>query len=162
MSIALKTAQEYLDLAAERLGNAHRILAITYPALKSPRLFLSALEHLFLSMDYSMNALLSNEKNLRKFPMTFSGRYSTFRVKVAGKYGIGRVGTQSLIAMRDILLEHQKSPVEFERNEKFIICSGNYRMIALTMEILLYYEGQAEGFLRSAQGGILAEPLSRS
>jgi hypothetical protein len=158
----MKTSEEYRRLSQERLSTAQHILGVTYPALKSPRLFLSALEHFFLSMDYAMNAILSDEKMGKEagnFPKSFSGRYSAFRLRIADKLNFSKEDVRTLLALRNILVQHQKSPTEFERGEKFIICNDRFEMTVISMEVLEGYEKAAASFLARAELA-LGQPLS--
>ena len=158
----MKTSQEYLDLSKERLLCARHILEVTYPKLRSPRLFLSCLEHLFLSMDYAMNSVLADDKLKAKageHPQTFSGRYSAFRLRLASSLGFERRGIEALLAMRNTLILHKKSPMEFERNDRFIICTNDYEMTHLSLEGMGSYIEIASSFLESARD-VLEQPLS--
>ncbi len=150
----MKTAQEYREPAQQRLASAEHILSITYPAIKSPKLFLSVLEHLFLSMDYAMNSILVDDhfkKMAGKFPQTFSGRYSAFRMRMAKKLGFGKRDVETLMQLRSILIEHEKSPMEFERQEKLVICSGAYDLTLLSLEGMSTYARAAASFLFAAE-----------
>ena len=158
----MKTSEEYRALSKERLSTAKHILDITYPALGSARLFLSALEHLFLSMDYAMNAILFDERNREmagEFPKTFSGRYSAFRLRVADKLGFGMEEVQTLLTLRNILLTHQKSTMEFEREGKFIICTNDYEMTILSSDALNAHALAAGAFIGQTEK-VLGKPLS--
>lgn len=160
----MKTTEEYRGLAKERLAAAQHILTVTYPALRSPRLFVSAIEHLFLSMDYAMNALLADSalgSAAGEFPRSFSGRYSAFRFRLADRLGFDRKGVEALLALRNILSGRRKSPVEFERADAFIICTSDYETTVLSKERVAEYAETAGGFVASAEN-ILNQPLPRS
>ena len=158
----MKTSQEYRELAKARLETAQHVLEVTYPALGSPRLFLCALEHVFLSMDYAMNSLLADERMKPlsgEFPQTFSGRYSAFRLRLADRLGFKKEDVGALLALRNALLMHQKSPMEFERSDKFIICTNDYEMTSLSLEGMKAYVSAASSFLMRADLA-LEQPLT--
>ena len=149
----MKTTEEYRDLAKQRLATAQHIPSDTYPTLQNQLLGLSALEHLFLAMDYAMNAVLFDErirKSAGEFPKTFSGRYSAFRLRVADALGFDKEPVNTLINLRNILIRHQKSPVEFERAGKFVICTKEYGMTLLSLENTTEYAKTAASFLQDA------------
>src|SRR3989344_5456478 len=159
----MKTTEEYRGLAKERFAAAQHILTVTYPALKSPRLFVSAVEHLFLAMDYAMNALLADGR-LRgmagEFPRSFSGRYSAFRFRLADRLGFDRKGVEALLALRNILAGRRKSPVEFERADAFIICTNDYETTVLSRGQVAEYAKAAGSFIAAAED-ILNQPVPR-
>jgi len=159
----MHSSNEYLELAQARLNTASHILAVTYPTLHSPKLFLSVTEHLFLAMDYAMNAILLDQRSQEKIPpfnASFSSRYSNFRLKCAPALGFSKQHTEALQRCRNILLEHNQSPTVFERNSCLVICSVDYKMTILseqsTSEILSY----AKEFLAIAKKA-LEQSLSR-
>src|SRR3989344_3945001 len=133
----MKTTEEYRGLAKERFAAAQHILTVTYPALKSPRLFVSAVEHLFLAMDYAMNALL------------------------ADRLGFDRKGVEALLALRNILAGRRKSPVEFERADAFIICTNDYETTVLSRGQVAEY-ARAAGSSTPAAEDILTQPVPRN
>jgi hypothetical protein len=158
--LGMHLAQEYLEKSSARLSTANHILTITYPTLHSPKLFLSAIEHLFLAMDYAMNAVLVNSK-ITAFNSSFPSRYSTFRLKLASKLGFHKAGVEQLNYLRTILLEHQKSPIEFERNQSLVICSDEYKMTILSEESVSEFLRIASDFTTAAKISI-EESLSTS
>jgi hypothetical protein len=147
------TSKEYLERSFHRLQTAHHILTITFPAVQSPKLFLSIAEHLFLAMDYAMNAVLmeEKEKNSLKFNTSFSSRYSNFRLKVAPTKNFTKTQAEQLQYLRNILLEHQKSPMEFERNQSLVICSDDYKMTILSHDSVSDLLRIAQDFVQSAK-----------
>lgn len=160
----MHTAKEYLERSEARLQTAYHILTITYPTVQSPRLLLSATEHLFLAMDYAMNAILVqqlSQKNIPKFNASFPSRYATFRLKLANKLGFTKTSVEQLQYLRNILLEHQKSPVEFERNHSLVICSDDYKMTVLSHESVSDFLRIAKDFIATSRISI-EESLSTS
>ena len=162
--MSMHTAKEYLERSDARLQTAHHILTIAYPTTQSARLLLSATEHLFLAMDYAMNAVLVqqlSQKNILKFNGSFPSRYATFRLKLANKLGFTKTGIEQLQYLRSILLEHQKSPVEFERSHSLVICNDDYKMTLLSHDSVSDFLRIAKDFISTARISI-EESLSTS
>jgi hypothetical protein len=146
-------ATEYLERSQARLETAHHLLSVTYPSTHSVRLLLSTVEHLFLAMDYAMNAVLvqHSQKLAQKEHAAFSTRYALFRLKLANKLGFQKKSVDTLLKLRNTLLEHQRSPVEFERNNCFVICSDEYKMTILSMETVSEFISTAKDFVQTAK-----------
>ncbi len=122
------TSKEYLEKSFARLNTADHILTVTHPTVQSPRLLLSATEHLFLAMDYAMNAILASEllKNtISPFNNSFSSRYSTFRLKIANKRGFSKTGIEQLKYLRNILSEHQKAQWNLRGTNPLLFATTN-------------------------------------
>jgi len=52
--------------------------------------------------------------------------------------------------IKDIIIEHKKSPVEFERNNKFVICSSTYRMRTISIDEIKKYITETRMFIQEA------------
>jgi hypothetical protein len=158
------SAQDYLERATARLDTAHHLLLIIYPTTQTAKLLLSTTEHLFLAMDYAMNAVLVQQLSqgrIPKFNASFPSRYAAFRLKCAQHLGFTKTGIELLNQLRHILLEHQKSPMEFERNHRLVICSDDYKMTVLSQETVSDYLRIAKDFVSTAKLAI-EESLSTS
>ncbi len=160
----MHSTKEYLERSFARLSTAHHILTVTYPTTQSARLLLSATEHLFLAMDYAMNAILVCQSSLNRIPKfnaSFPSRYATFRLKLSHRMGFSKTGVEQLHQLRNILLEHQKSPMEFERNHALVICNDEYKMTILSIETVSDFMRVAQEFIATSRIAI-EESLSTS
>lgn len=146
--------KEYIDLAIRKLKIAEHIAANTYPAVKNPRLLLSALENVFLAYDYAMNAVLEYERlggRVQEAKKTFPARFSLFRRSCADRLGFDKQALLDFRDIRRILQEHKKSPLEFTRNNRMVICDNNYSMRIITYADVQSYLSSARGFVERAQ-----------
>jgi hypothetical protein len=152
--------QTTLSRSVERLLTAESILRETYPALQNPKLLLNAIEHIFLSMDYAMNELLS----LRNKPLekTFLARFHAFRASVAREQKIPTEDLVALKELRDILYLHKMSPVVFVRGNALVICDANYNLTTITEQSALQYYAHAQSFLSKAKSVLGEQPLSNT
>ena len=50
--------------------------------------------------------------------------------------------------IKDILLEHRKSPVEFVRNNRLVICSDSYHMKTVDIPKLKQYLMETKNFVK--------------
>lgn len=133
----MKSVPEYMKLAREKLHVGKHITTITFPSLQDPKLLLAALQHLFLSMNYCMNAILTKEQDRGKIPPfnpSFNSRFTAFRMNCADRLGFDKTAVKSLWDSRHLLLEHKKSPVEFVRDKRLVICSDDFDMTIISAD----------------------------
>jgi hypothetical protein len=138
------------ETARKNIRIADHMLTITYPMVKDPKLLLAVLENIFLSLTNAMGAVLYHERLFKRIPPfhdTFESKYNMFVAKVVPKYGIDRTMLNVMVEIKDILLEHKKSPVEFTRQNKFVICSDSYNMKTISLEQLKAYIAKTKVFV---------------
>ncbi|MBI2134802.1 hypothetical protein HYU09_02345 [Candidatus Woesearchaeota archaeon] len=143
--------QELRNAAMKKLQLADHIITMTYPLVKDSRLLLSSIENLFLAMSYSMGSVLHYEltfKRIPPFPDNFASKFGLFRDKCAKKYNIPDEQLKIMKELREIIIAHKKSPVEFSRKEKFVICEDNYRMRAISPNEVKTYIEKAKLFIK--------------
>ena len=71
-----------------------------------------------------------------------------FRAKCASKYNFNREQIELVQDIKDIILEHKKSPVEFTRKDSFVICSNNYNMRTISLDKMKNYLAKAKLFIQ--------------
>ena len=86
---------------------------------------------------HPIDAILYYERLYKRIPPVAeptTDRLQTFK-RCAERYNIPQ---ESVLTVKDvvtILEEHKKSPMEFQRKDRFVICSDNYRRVqTLTIE----------------------------
>ena len=72
-----------------------------------------------------------------------------FRQKCLIKHNIDIEHMTNLLDIKEIILEHKKSPVEFKRGDRFIICSENYKMKAVSVNDIQKYLNKAKLFIEA-------------
>lgn len=143
--------QELRDSASKKIQIADYMLTMTYPLVKDPKLLLSVVENIFLAYSYSISSLLHYErlfKRIPPFPDDFSSKLDMFMDRCVGKYGIDSENMRIIMDLREIIVAHKKSPVEFSRKDSFVICDGNYRLKTISPDIIKGYVGKAKLFIR--------------
>ena len=123
----------YLNNAWKKYEVANYLLKTTYPAVKDPKLLLTVLSNIHSSLQEAMNYLL--------------GPQLTFREKLADLQRKG-IKINFIQELHEILESHQKSPLEFTRQNKFIICNDNYNLRYLTADKIKEFLTQNEIFLK--------------
>lgn len=144
--------QEAREKALENLRIADHMVSVTYPLLKDNKLLLAAMENLFLSLTHAMNAILYYDRLFKRVPPfsdTFEVKFDLFRKSCVPRYNIGKSHPALIREVRDILVSHKKSPVEFSRKDTFVICSPDYRLRTISVKELKEYLTEAKVFIQS-------------
>jgi hypothetical protein len=134
--------EELRDIAGKKIKIADHMLTMTYPMVKDPKLLLAVMENIFLALTNSMGSLLHYERIYKRVPPfqdTFVSKFNVFKQKCAKRLNIDPESVMMIHEIKEIILQHKKSPVEFTRNDSFIICSEDYRMKTITLEKMKNY-----------------------
>lgn len=133
---------KYLELqkkAISSLKNSKQTLEFTYKMVKENKLLLSVINELFLACTSIMGSLLYYEllhKRIGFFENTFEAKLRIFRVSVMERYGISNDYVKLMRDLKELIIAHNQSPIEFSRGEKFVICSDNYELKQISYENL--------------------------
>jgi len=144
--------QESREKALRNLKIADHMVSTTYPLLKDNKLLLNAAENVFLSLSHGMNAILYYDRLFKRIPPysdTFEIKFNILKTKCAKRYELDAGHIRLLLDLREILVLHRKSPMEFSRKDKFIICSDDYQMKTITHADLKAYVAKAKVFIRT-------------
>ena len=144
--------QELRDAANKKIKIADYTLTMTYPLVKDPKLLLSAVENLFLAYSYSMSSLLHYErlfKRIPPFPDNFSSKLEVFSSMCMIRYKINPEHVGIMKEIREIIILHRKSPMEFSRKESLVICDDGYRMRTISAAMLKDRVSKAKLFINN-------------
>lgn len=142
--------QELSDLAKKKLQLADHILTMTYPLVKDTRLLLAVVENIFLSLNYAMSSVLYHEmmfKRVPPFPDNFAAKFNLFKDICVDKYKIDHGHVKLMQDLKEIVISHKKSPVEFQRKDNFVICDGSYRIKTISTSELKDSIAKAKSFI---------------
>ncbi|MEA3514180.1 MAG: hypothetical protein U9R34_01775 [Nanoarchaeota archaeon] len=145
--------REFMQLqheAVSKIKLAEHMLTQTYPLIKDPKLLLAVVKDVSSALDGSMSSLLNLELKYKKIPVfenTFEGKYNAFRYHVIDRCNINREFLLLIKDVQAIIIAHNKSPVEFARKGKFVICATNYSMQEITPDKLRRYINQTKEFI---------------
>ncbi|MBI1969910.1 hypothetical protein HYS48_04410 [Candidatus Woesearchaeota archaeon] len=147
---------EAKEKALKNIRIADHMLTQTYPLVNDPKLLLSILENVFLSLTNAMAALLHHERMQKKIPPfqeNFESKFHMLQSMVASKhrirgYTISPEQLRFIQEIKDAVIAHRKSPMEFVRKDSFIICTDdNYGMKMLSVEAMKQYISKAKQFI---------------
>ncbi len=143
MQQSREKAQQHFDAAQHFLYN-------TYPVLKDPKLLLGIVTNIASSIECAMDSILMKGREQEKVPSygkNFLHRYSTFCTHAVPNYNINKEFTSLILDLNKVAELHKRSPVEFPRGNKFIICSNSYDITTLTGKDMKEYLAMAKDFL---------------
>jgi hypothetical protein len=149
--------EELRDIARKRIKVADHMLTMTYPMVRDPKLLLAIMENIFLALTNSMGALLYYERIYKRVPPfqdTFVSKFNVFRQKCAKRFNIDQELLMMIGEIKDIIMEHKKSPVEFTRNDSFVICSDNYKMKTISLGKMRDYISKSKLFMQNINNAI--------
>lgn len=144
---------DYLSLkgkARQQYEAAFHLLHVTFPLVKDPKLLMGVIHNLFSSLEYSMSALLDYERQLHLVPHyldNFQSKMNIFRLKSVRRNNIPMETVNLMLELRDILELHKRSPMEFQRGNRLVICSKDYLLRTLSINNLHAYLSKTKGFL---------------
>ena len=146
--------QELREMAKKKISIADHILTQTYPLVEDPKVLLAVMENLFLAATNSMASILSWERLFKRIPPyqdNFDSKYNMFRTKIAPKHNLDAKSLDMVIEVKDILIKHRQSPVEFTRKDKFVICDEDYKMKTVHLEDIKAYIESARTLVKLAE-----------
>lgn len=146
--------KEARDKAVRNIKIADHMLTQTYPSVKDPKLLLSVLENVFLSLTNAMAAVLHYERLYKRIPPfeeNFDSKFNTLKLRVAHRYKINKDYLNLISTIKNTIVSHRKSPVEFSRKDVFVICSDTYDMRTISANEMKSYISKAKGFVQEMQ-----------
>jgi hypothetical protein len=142
--------QQLREDAKKRVHIADHILTQRHLLLEDPKLLLTVLNNMFLALTNAMSAVLYYERVFKKIPIfqeTFESKYNMFQLKIVPKYNIDKKFVQLIKEIKDLLANHKKSPIEFKRKGKLVICDENYGMETITYDHIRNYLAYTKKFI---------------
>ncbi len=150
--IEMEKYEELRDIARKKIQIADHMLTMTYPMVKDPKLLLAVMENIFLALTNSIGSLLHYERNYKRVPPfqdTFVSKFNVFKEKCVGMHRIDEEAVFMVGEIKDIIMQHKKSPVEFTRNDSFVICSEDYKMKTISLEKMRDYVSKSRVFIQN-------------
>ncbi len=143
--------QLLLQKSNQALKTADHLTYITYPLINDVKLSITIVENLYLSLVYSMNALLRYDylfKRIPYFPEDFNLKLEIFRSKVAPRYKIEKEFIILIQDIKEIMDKHKSSNMEFRRKNKFVICTDNFKTQTITINTIKEYLSKTKPFVQ--------------
>jgi hypothetical protein len=132
--------EKFLELRAkalEYLKNAEQGARFTYPLVRDNKVLLSVVNNIFMCITCTMGSILYYEMMQKRVPVftdNFESKYQLMRTHVMERYSFDREYLRLARDLKDIIIAHNKSPIEFSREGKFVICTENYEMKEISLD----------------------------
>lgn len=126
---------DLLKNANKKYETADHLAYVTYPLIQEPKLIITIADNLYSALNYLIEALIRYERLYKRIPPiqeSFESKFDVFK-KCLSRYNIDRESTLLIYDLKTLLDSRQKSPVEFIRKDKFVICSQNYKTQTITL-----------------------------
>lgn len=134
--IALKQAKNFFN-------TADHLVYVSYPLLKDNKLFIVAINNLYMSALRCMDAVFYTErlyKRIEMLPYDIDSRMAIFESEIAPRLKLDPKIFKTIRDLKFIVQQHKDGPVEFSRMEKFVICNHDYSVVkAVDMGIVKSY-----------------------
>ena len=115
-------AVKNIERARKGLKVAEMMLSRTYPMAKDPRLFLAVAEDIYFALMECIEAMFTlNSTDLPDSSADVIDEFSGF----ASRFGFGPDELKLISDLSNIIEAHKESPVEFARENDFVVCSEN-------------------------------------
>jgi hypothetical protein len=142
------------DIATQKYEGARHLLNVTFPMVKDPKLLLGVIHNLSDSLEGSMDAILAYERLLRLIPIhndTYESRFNIFRMKSVRRNNISPEAIHLMSELKFILDLHKKSPMEFQRGNRFVICNKDYQLKVISIKDIQKYLSTTKSLLDQMQ-----------
>lgn len=140
-------AKEY---ATQKYEGARHLLNVTFPTVKDPKLLLGVIDNLVESFNYSIDAILTYERLLRVVPIYTNDQKSKFRLFQQKSVPRNKIPLRYISLyqeLKEVLDLHKKSPMAFQRGNKFVICNKDYMLKTLSLNDIRDYLQLTKEFL---------------
>ncbi|MBS3169069.1 hypothetical protein J4210_01165 [Candidatus Woesearchaeota archaeon] len=145
---------EAIGRAKFQYDAAFHLLTVTHPFLKDPKILLAVLSNIHQSMEYSINAILSYERQLQLVPHfldDFQSKFNLFRYKSVRRNKIDPELVQAIDIVQTLLLLHQRSLIEFRREDRLMICDKDFTIQQVTVPDIRRYLDANKALIQTAE-----------
>jgi len=142
--------QEVREKAKKHIKIADHMISVTFPLVKDNKLLLAVIENIFLAYTNAIGSLLYFERVFKRIPPfqdNFESKFMMFKEMCVQKYKIDRNYIADIQDLKNIILSHKKSPIEFTRKDRFVICSNNYTLETISISNIKKYLDKAKLFI---------------
>lgn len=137
--------------ARRGLEVAEQMLVHTYPVVKDPKLILAVAGDICAALTSSMEAFILEKGG--DLEADFGSNLATF-TRLAKDYSFDADELELIGRLHDVIEAHKKSPVEFPRKDRFIICDEKYDCREITLEDMKNYLFRARLFIEKSEASL--------
>jgi len=134
--------QTSLIQSKKSLQIADHMIFVTYNVVNDARILLSSVKNIFNSLMSATESLLHYERLFKRipiFPQNTQSKLTLLKDNCLKTYDLSQNYLYLINELNELLEEHKKSPIEFSRKDKFVICTPNYSMKTVTPKKIKEY-----------------------
>src|SRR3989344_7866280 len=149
----LQGKKDYLSYRTKALQQyeiAYHLLNVTFPLVKDPKLLVGVMQNIFNSLEFGVEAILDYEKQLGLVPdyhFKMQSKLDLFKLKSAKRHNIPQPLIDVIFYLHNALEMHKKSPMAFQRGNKFVVCTHDYQMQTISIDDIKDYLEKNRKFL---------------
>lgn len=130
--------KKHLPDAQQRLGVANHLLTRTYPLVNDSRMLLAVAKELHQANMSAMSAFLENEFAMKRIPALpqFTESRMELLEEAIQHHSLNKDYLKNIKELHNITVTHEKSPIEFAKPDKFVICDNEYKLTTVTVDQL--------------------------
>lgn len=135
----MESFQQKFQIAKQKVYVADHMLSTTYSLLKDTKILLAILENVNVAYSNALDALLEHERMFKRIPPynnTESSKLNLFKMKIQKAYKFDLMHANTMDKLIAIVQKHKDAPVEFSKDNKFVIASETYDLTKISPENL--------------------------
>lgn len=152
----MEKLRQLIKGAKESLNIADHLAYVTYPQVKEMKLLYLVIENLYRASSKAMDALLRYERLYKRIPVvqgSFDYELELFKDSIE-RYAIDRHCVLLIQDLKSIVEARKRSPIEFARRDRFVICSDNYDMRVLDQQKVRNFVAETKEFIEKVNKAI--------
>jgi len=132
---------ESLEKARRSRKIADHMAYMTYPMMGDKRLLLKIVDEIYSALIGSMNAILQYEYLKKRISLSNDADQNLKLLfeKCSQRYGISNDDVYSIREFFSLYQQHKKSPIEFQRKDKVVLMSDDFRTKIIDLEKIKKY-----------------------
>ncbi|MBN2458074.1 hypothetical protein JXB31_03000 [Candidatus Woesearchaeota archaeon] len=143
-----------LEKAKKEIGIADHMINVTYKLVNDPKMLISVISRVMDSLTNSLAAVLLYEREYKRIPPfeeNFDSMFNLFKARCTRRYNVNIEYITLIQEIRDITSLHKKSPVEFTRQDRLVICNDRFRIKTVSIDNIKNYINKAKLFIRESE-----------
>lgn len=128
----MNRVNNFIQEASKEFKTADHLIYINQTMMGGNKILLFIAKKLYASCLNCIDALLIYEKCNRRIsfvPTDFESKVSIFESDVLNNFRLDHDVIETVRELHEIVNEHEESPIEFSRGDRFVICSDGYETI---------------------------------
>jgi len=142
--------KKLLKEANNAYNKADYLAYMTYPLVKEAKLLGVIIDNINIALTKGVEAVVAYDRLYKRVALiksSFSKELAIFRDHCSRRHNIDPSIISLIKEISAIAKSRKESPVEFVRNNKYIICSNDYKMKTITMDKVKNYLEATKQFM---------------